>query len=250
MPHRQSFPFAELDGTTIAGVGADFRARKLSIRELAEMCVARIEALDHDGPRLLSVIELNPEAMAIADALDQELRTRGPRGPLHGIPVLLKDNIDTADQMLTTAGSLALMGSRPRRDGFVGQQLRDAGALLLGKTNMSEWANLRSTHSSSGWSARGGQCRNPYVLQVTPCGSSSGSAVAVAASLASVAVGTETEGSIICPASANAVVGVKPTLGLVSRTGLVPITTQQDTDGPLARNVTIAHALPDAVPGL
>src|SRR5688500_18275360 len=249
-PGVPSGPFAELDGATIADLGADLRARTRSIRELAEMYVARIETLDRDGPRLLSVIELNPEAMAIADALDQELRTRGPRGPLHGIPVLLKDNIDTADQMLTTAGSLALMGSRPRRDGFVVQQLRDAGALLLGKTNMSEWANFRSPHSSSGWSARGGQRRNPYDLHVSPCGSSSGSAAAIAASLAAVAVGTETDGSIVCPASANAVVGVKPTLGLVSRTGLVPITTQQDTDGPLARNVTIAHALPDAVPGL
>jgi amidase len=169
------------------------------------------------------VIELNPETMAFADALGNELRTRGPRGPLHGIPVLLKDNIDTADQMLTTAGSLALMGSRPRRDAFIVKQLREAGAVILGKTNMSEWANFRSPHSSSGWSARGGQCRNPYDLHVSPCGSSSGSAAAIAASLAAVAVGTETDGSIVCPASVNSVVGIKPTLGLVSRSGVIPI---------------------------
>ena len=236
-------PFAELDGATIADLAADVRAGKLSIRELAGMYVARIEALDRDGPRLLSVIELNPEAMAIADALDQELRRRGPRGPLHGIPVLLKDNIDTADQMLTTAGSLALTGSRPWRDAFVVQQLRDAGALLLGKTNLSEWANFRSTHSSSGWSARGGQCRNPYVLGVSPCGSSSGSAVAIAASLAAVAVGTETDGSIVCPASVNSVVGIKPTLGLVSRSGVIPIAHSQDTVGPFGRTVSDAAAL-------
>jgi amidase len=236
-------PFAELDGTTIAGVGAELQARKLSIRELAEMYVARIEALDRGGPRLLSVIELNPEAMAIADALDQELRTRGPRGPLHGIPVLLKDSIDTADQMLTTAGSLALTESRPLQDAFVVQRLREAGALLLGKTNMSEWANFRSPHSSSGWSARGGQCRNPYLLPVSPCGSSSGSAVAVAASLAAVAVGTETDGSIVCPASVNSVVGIKPTLGLVSRSGVIPIAHSQDTVGPFGRTVADAAAL-------
>jgi amidase len=248
-PGVVSGPFTELDGATIADLGANLRTRTLSIRELAEMYVARIEALDRDGPRLLSVIELNPEATAIADALDQELRTRGPRGPLHGIPVLLKDNIDTADQMLTTAGSLALTGSRPRRDAFVAQLLRDAGALLLGKTNMSEWANFRSTHSSSGWSARGGQCRNPYVLQVTPCGSSSGSAVAVAASLATVAVGTETDGSIVCPASVNSVVGIKPTLDLVSRSGVIPIAHSQDTVGPFGRTVADAAALLEVLAG-
>jgi amidase len=238
-----SGPYPELDSASIASVGADLRARKLSIRELAEMYVERIEALDRHGPRLLSVIELNPEAMAIADALDHELRTRGPRGPLHGIPVLLKDNIDTADQMLTTAGSLALVGSRPRQDAFVVKQLRKAGVLLLGKTNMSEWANFRSSHSSSGWSARGGQCRNPYDLQLSPCGSSSGSAVAIAASLAAVAVGTETDGSIVCPASVSSVVGIKPTLGLVSRSGVIPIAHSQDTVGPFGRTVTDAAAL-------
>src|SRR5687768_10030321 len=249
-PGVPSGPFPELDGATIAALGADLRARTRSIRELAEMYVARIEALDRDGPRLLSVIELNPEAMAIADALDQELQTRGPRGPLHGIPVLLKDNIDTADQMLTTAGSLALMGSRPRRDAFVVQQLRDAGALLLGKTNMSEWANFRSSHSSSGWSARGGQCRNPYDPQVSPGGSSSGSAVAIAASLASVAVGTETDGSIVSPGSVNSVVGIKPTLSLVSRSGVIPIADSQDTVGPFGRTVADAAALLGALTGV
>src|SRR5215213_3653641 len=244
-----SGPFAELDGATIADVGADLRARTLSIRELTEMYVERIEALDRDGPRLLSVIELNPEAMATADALDHELRTRGPRGQLHGIPVLLKDNIDTADQMLTTAGSLALMSSRPRQDAFVVQQLREAGVVLLGKTNMSEWANFRSSHASSGWSARGGQCRNPYDLQLSPCGSSSGSAVAVAASLAAVAVGTETDGSIVCPASVNSVVGIKPTLGLVSRSGVIPIAHSQDIVGSFGRTVADAAALPAVLAG-
>jgi amidase len=242
-PVVASGPFPELDGATIAGVGSDLRARKLSIRDLAGMYIERIEALDRQGPRLLSVIELNPEAVAIADALDHELRTRGPRGPLHGVPVLLKDNIDTADQMLTTAGSLALIGSRPRHDAFVVKQLREAGVVLLGKTNMSEWANFRSSHSSSGWSARGGQCRNPYDLQLSPCGSSSGSAVAIAASLAAVAVGTETDGSIVCPASVNSVVGIKPTLGLVSRSGVIPIAHSQDTVGPFGRTVSDAAAL-------
>ena len=242
-PIVASGPFAELDRATISDLGTDLRARKLSIRDLAEMYVERIEALDRQGPRLLSVIELNPETMAFADALGNELRTRGPRGPLHGIPVLLKDNIDTADQMLTTAGSLALMGSRPRRDAFIVKQLREAGAVILGKTNMSEWANFRSPHSSSGWSARGGQCRNPYDLHVSPCGSSSGSAAAIAASLAAVAVGTETDGSIVCPASVNSVVGIKPTLGLVSRSGVIPIAHSQDTVGPFGRTVSDAAAL-------
>jgi amidase len=236
-------PFPELDDATIVDLESGLRGGEFTIRELVERYLERIEALDRQGPRLLSVIEINPEAMNIADALDHELRTRGPRGPWHGIPVLLKDNIDTADQMLTTAGSLALMDSRPRRDAFVVQRLRDAGALLLGKTNMSEWANFRSSHSSSGWSARGGQCRNPYILDVSPCGSSSGSAVAIAAALAAVAVGTETDGSIVCPASVNSVVGIKPTLGLVSRAGVIPIAHSQDTVGPFGRSVADAAAL-------
>src|SRR5215213_4693842 len=236
-------PFPELDGATVVELGSRLRSGDLSIRELVGQYLGRIEALDRQGPRLLSVIEVNPEATDIADALDNEIRTRGPRGPLHGIPVLLKDNIDTADQMLTTAGSLALVNSRPRRDAFVVQRLREAGALLLGKTNMSEWANFRSSRSSSGWSARGGQCRNPYDLHVTPCGSSSGSAAAIAAALAAVAVGTETDGSIVCPASVNSVVGIKPTLGLVSRSGVIPIAHSQDTVGPFGRTVADAAAL-------
>src|SRR5215204_792127 len=236
-------PFPELENATVVDLGSRFRGGDVSIRELAEQYLERIEALDRQGPRLLSVIETNPEATDIADALDHELRARGPRGQLHGIPVLLKDNIDTADQMLTTTGSLALVGSRPPRDAFVVQQLREAGAVLLGKTNMSEWANFRLSRSSSGWSARGGQCRNPYVLDVTPCGSSSGSAVAVAAALATVAVGTETDGSIVCPASVNSVVGIKPTLGLISRSGVIPIAHSQDTVGPFGRSVADAAAL-------
>jgi amidase len=243
-------PFPELDGATVVDLGSRLRGGELSIRELVEQYLVRIEALDHQGPRLLSVIEVNPEALDIADTLDHELRTRGPRGPLHGIPVLLKDNIDTADQMLTTAGSLALVNSRPQQDAFVVQRLREAGALLLGKTNLSEWANFRSSHSSSGWSARGGQCRNPYVLDVSPCGSSSGSAAAVAAALAAVAVGTETDGSIVCPASVNSVVGIKPTLGLVSRSGVIPIAHSQDTVGSFGRTVADAAALLGALAGV
>src|SRR5215213_7701814 len=236
-------PFPELEELTVADLQAAMTARQLTARQLSEMYLARIDALDRNGPRLNTVIEVNPDALAIADALDRERAEGGPRGPLHGIPVLLKDNIDTADQMLTTAGSLALVGSRPQRDAFIVQQLREAGAVLLGKTNMSEWANFRSPHSSSGWSARGGQCRNPYVLDVSPCGSSSGSAVAIAASLASVAVGTETDGSIVCPASVNSVVGIKPTLGLVSRSGVIPISHSQDTVGPYGRTVSDAATL-------
>src|SRR5215218_3063458 len=247
--HSVIGPYPELDGASIADLGSRLRNGDLSIQKLVEQHLERIEALDRQGPRLRSVIEVNPEAMDIADALDHELRTRGPRGPLHGIPVLLKDNIDTADQMLTTAGSLALVNSRPRRDAFVVQRLRQAGALLLGKTNMSEWANFRSSRSSSGWSARGGQCRNPYDLHVTPCGSSSGSAAAIAAALAAVAVGTETDGSIVCPASVNSVVGIKPTLGLVSRSGVIPISHSQDTVGPFARTVADAVALLGALVG-
>ena len=243
-------PFPELDGATVVALGSRLRGGELSIRELVEQYLERIKTLDRHGPRLLSVIEVNPEAVDIADALDHELRTRGPRGPLHGIPVLLKDNIDTADQMLTTAGSLALVNSRPQRDAFVVQRLRNEGALLLGKTNLSEWANFRSTRSSSGWSARGGQCRNPYVLDVSPCGSSSGSAVAIAAALAAVAVGTETDGSIVCPASVNSVVGIKPTLGLISRTGVIPIAHSQDTVGPFGRTVADAAALLGGLAGV
>lgn len=199
--------------------------------------MSRIEALDHAGPRLGSVIEVDPGALEVARRLDEERRTRGPRGPLHGVPVLLKDNIDTADSTRTAAGSLALAGSVAPRDSGVAARLRAAGAVILGKANMSEWANFRSTRSSSGWSGRGGQCRNPYALDRNPSGSSSGSAAAVAASLCSVAVGTETDGSIVSPASHCGVVGFKPTVGLVSRAGIIPIAHSQDTAGPMGRTV-------------
>ena len=191
-----------------------------------------------------------PRHSKIAEALDRERKAKGPRGPLHGIPVLLKDNIATVDQMQTTAGSLALMGSRPSRDAFVVSRLREAGAVLLGKANLNEWANFRSTTSTSGWSGRGGQTRNPYVLDRTPCGSSSGSAVAVAANLAAASLGTETDGSILCPAAANAVVGIKPTVGLTSRAGVIPIAHSQDTVGPFGRTVADAAALLGALAGV
>jgi amidase len=211
-------------------------------RTLTEMYLERIEALDKRGPAINAIIELNPDVLAIADGLDAERGAKGRRGPLHGIPVLLKDNIGTADRMMTSAGSLAMAGSTPSQDAFVAHRLREAGAVILGKTNLSEWANFRSSHSTSGWSSRGGQTRNPYALDRNPCGSSSGSAVAVAANLCAVAIGTETDGSIICPASANSLVGIKPTLGLVGRSGIIPIAHSQDTAGPLARSVATRRA--------
>jgi amidase len=213
------------------------------------MYLERIERLDRRGPALRSVIETNPDALAIADALDRERKSGRVRGPLHGVPVLVKDNIDTADRMETTAGSLALIGARPARDAFVVERLRAAGAVIIGKTNLSEWANFRSTRSSSGWSARGGQTRNPYALARNPCGSSSGSGAAVAANLCVAAVGTETDGSIVCPASACGVVGIKPSLGLVSRAGIIPISHSQDTAGPMARTVRDAALLLGAIAG-
>ena len=239
----------DLEEATLADLQQKLAAGALTARALTEACLARIDALDRRGPELRSVIEVNPEALALAEALDAERRVRGARGPLHGIPILLKDNIDTADRMTTTAGSLALAGSTPLRDAFVAERLRAAGAILLGKANLSEWANFRSTHASSGWSARGGQCRNPYALDRNPCGSSSGSAVAVAASLCPLAVGTETDGSIVCPSSTNGIVGIKPTLGLVSRAGIVPIAHSQDTAGPMARSVRDAAVLLAALAG-
>jgi amidase len=212
-------------------------------RSITEAYLARIEQLDRHGPRLNAVIELNPDALAIADELDAERQARGPRGLLHGIPVLLKDNIDTCDRMTTTAGSLALVGSIPKRDSTVAARLRAAGAVILGKANLSEWANFRSAHSTSGWSSRGGLTRNPYALDRNSSGSSSGSGVAVAASLCAVAVGTETDGSIIGPSSANGIVGIKPTVGLVSRAGIIPIAHSQDTAGPMTRTVRDAAIL-------
>ncbi|MEW6736695.1 MAG: amidase [Acidobacteriota bacterium] len=242
-------PF-ELEETTIADLQAGMKSGKFTARALTEMYLERIRELDRQGPKLYSVIEINPDALTIAEELDREYKTKGPRGPLHGIPILIKDNIDTADRMTTTAGSLALEGSIPSLDAFVAARLREAGAVLLGKTNLSEWANFRSTHSSSGWSGRGGQCRNPYALDRSPSGSSSGSGVAVAANLVAVAVGTETDGSITSPASVNSIVGIKPTLGLVSRSGIIPIAHSQDTAGPMTRTVTDAAILLGALTGI
>jgi amidase len=232
-----------MEGLTILDLQTRMAHGELTARQLAEYYLDRIERIDRNGPRLNAVIELNPQALEIAEALDEERRLGKTRGPLHGICIMLKDNIDTADQMSTTAGSLALDGHIARRDAFLVAQLRRAGVVLLGKTNLSEWANFRSTHSSSGWSSRGGQTRNPYALDRTPCGSSSGSAVAVAADLCTAAVGTETDGSIVCPSHINGIVGLKPTLGMVSRAGVIPIAHSQDTAGPMARNVTDAALL-------
>lgn len=212
-------------------------------RQLVQYYLGRIEAIDRNGPALHSIVELNPDALAIADALDRERNESGVRGPLHGIPVVLKANIDTGDRMSTTAGSLALANHRPPDDAFLVAELRKAGAVILAKANLSEWANFRSTHSTSGWSSIGGQTKNPYDPRRNPCGSSSGSAVAVSANLAVIAVGTETDGSIICPAAINGIVGIKPTLGLVSRDGIIPIAHSQDTAGPMARTVRDAALL-------
>jgi amidase len=243
-PDVKSF---ELDELTIAELREAMSKGRLTARSLTEKYLERIEEIDRRGPSINSVIEVNPDALKIAEALDRERKRGGVRGPLHGIPILIKDNIDTADRMMTTAGSLALVGSKPQRDAFIVEQLRQAGAVLLGKTNLSEWANFRSTHSTSGWSGRGGQTRNPYALDRNPCGSSSGSGAAVAANLCAAAIGTETDGSIVCPASSNGIVGIKPTLGLVSRSGIIPIAHSQDTAGPMARTVADAAALLSAL---
>lgn len=228
---------------TISEIQTRFRSGELTVRRLAELYLARIDAVDQGGPRINAVIEVNPDALPIADALDAERSNGHERGPLHGIPVLIKDNINTADRMQTTAGSLALEGHHAAQDAGLVEKLRAAGALLLGKTNLSEWANFRGKCSTSGWSSRGGLTRNPYALDRTACGSSSGSGAAVAADLCVVAVGTETDGSIICPAQTNGVVGLKPTLGLVSRSGIIPIAHSQDTAGPMGRTVEDAAIL-------
>ncbi|HEY5746633.1 MAG TPA: amidase family protein, partial [Chryseolinea sp.] len=207
-------------------------------RAIVELYLKRIDAIDKQGPALRSVLELNPDALAIADAMDKQRKDGKVRGPLHGIPVLVKDNIDTGDKMMTTAGSIALIGNLATHDAFIIARLREAGAVLLDKTNLSEWANFRSERSSSGWSSRGGQTKNPYVLDRNPCGSSSGSGTAVAANLCAIAIGTETNGSIACPSSLNGVVGIKPTVGLWSRSGIIPIYSTQDTAGPNARTVS------------
>ncbi|HVF88507.1 MAG TPA: amidase [Blastocatellia bacterium] len=242
-------PFA-LEEVSVSELQAGMKSGEYTSHSITEMYLARIQEIDRQGPSINSVIEANPDALSIAAELDRERKEKGPRGPLHGIPVLIKDNIDTADRMATSAGSLALAGSIASRDAFVAERLRKAGAVILGKTNLSEWANFRSTHSISGWSGRGGQTRNPYALDRNPCGSSSGSGAAVAASLSAVAVGTETDGSIVCPSSANSIVGIKPTLGLVSRAGIIPIAHSQDTAGPMARTVTDAAILLGALAGV
>jgi amidase len=240
-------PF-DLEEATIADLQRRMEAGQDTSRSLVEKYLARIDTIDRRGPELRCVLEINPDAGAIADALDAERRAGRVRGPLHGIPVLIKDNIATADRMMTTAGSLALAGAPAPKDAFIVGRLRAAGAVILGKTNLSEWANFRSTHSSSGWSGRGGQTRNPYALDRNPSGSSSGSGAAIAANLGAVAVGTETDGSIVSPSNSNSLVGIKPTLGLVSRTGIVPIAHSQDTAGPMARTVADAAALAGADP--
>lgn len=243
-------PAFELDELTIGELQQGLQSGKYTSRQLVEKYFDRINDVDKKGPALHSVIEMNPDAEQIAAALDRERKEKGARGPLHGIPILIKDNIDTNDRMMTTAGSLALVGAKPQRDAFVAQRLREAGAIILGKTNLSEWANFRSNKSSSGWSGRGGQTKNPYVLERNPCGSSSGSGAAVAANLCTIAVGTETDGSVVCPSSANSLVGIKPTVGLVSRAGIIPIAHSQDTAGPMARTVADAAILLAAMSGV
>jgi amidase len=243
-------PAFEFDEIVIADLQDGMKSGKYTARAIAEKYLARIEQIDKHGPALNSVIEVNPDALAIAEALDKERKDKGLRGPLHGIPMLIKDNIDTADRMMTTAGSLALVGSKPLKDSMVAQKLREAGAVILGKTNLSEWANIRSDHSSSGWSGRGGQTKNPYALDRNPCGSSSGSGAGVSANLCMAAIGTETDGSIVCPSSTNGIVGIKPTVGLVSRAGIIPISHSQDGAGPMCRTVRDAAIVLGALTGV
>jgi amidase len=245
----QPSPGFELNEAPVTQLQDGMTTGRYTSRHLVKLYLDRISQVDSAGPRLRSVIEVNPDALAIASALDEERKAKGVRGPLHGIPVLIKDNIDTGDRMLTTAGSLALEGAPAPRDAFVVERLRMAGVVILGKTNLSEWANFRSMKSTSGWSARGGLVKNPYVLDRNPCGSSSGTGAAIAASLAAVGVGTETDGSIVCPSAVSALVGIKPTVGLVSRSGIIPISHSQDTAGPMARTVADAAALLTAMAG-
>jgi len=237
---QTAFPLEEI---TVTELQLGIQQGKLTAEHVVELYLERIQQIDVHGPALRSVIETNPEALAIARALDAEYKAKGPRGPLHGIPVLIKDNIDTADKMQTTAGSLALLGKSAPRDAYLVERLRGAGAVILGKTNLSEWANFRSTHSTSGWSGRGGQTKNPYALDRNPCGSSSGTGAAISANLATLGIGTETDGSVVCPSSICGIVGIKPTLGLISRSGIIPIAHSQDTAGPMARSVADAAAL-------
>jgi amidase len=241
-----AFPLEEV---TIAGLQNMMASGHATAEGLVKLYLERIEMIDRKGPALNAVIQINPDALAIARTLDRERKEKGPRGPLHGIPVLIKDNIDTADGMETTAGSLALLGSKPVKDAFIVERLREAGAVILGKTNLSEWANFRSSRSTSGWSGRGGQTKNPYALDRNPSGSSSGTGAAVSANLAAVGIGTETDGSIVSPSSCCGLVGLKPTVGLVSRSGIVPIAHSQDTAGPMARTVADAATLLGAMAG-
>lgn len=243
-------PAFELEETSISELQEKMASGKYSSEQITQLYLDRIEAIDKKGPLLNSVIELNPDALAIAKAMDEERKAGKTRGPLHGIPVLIKDNIDTGDKMQTTAGALAMEGHIAASDSFVVKKLREAGAVILGKTNLSEWANFRSTKSCSGWSSRGGQTKNPYILDHNPCGSSAGSGVAVSANLCTVAVGTETDGSVTCPASVNGIVGLKPTVGLVSRSGIIPISSTQDTAGPMGRTVKDVAILLGAMTGV
>lgn len=242
-------PAFEFDEVSVAELQKRMTAGSLTSVELTEAYLARMDEIDTAGPRLRSVIERNPDARSIAEGLDKERKDGKIRGPLHGIPVLVKDNIDSGDRMMTTAGSLALAGTPASKDAFIVERLRAAGAVIIGKTNLSEWANFRSTRSTSGWSGRGGQTRNPYVLDRNPCGSSSGTGSSIAANLAAVGVGTETDGSIICPSALCGIVGLKPTVGLVSRSGIIPISVSQDTAGPMGRTVADVAALLSAMTG-
>src|SRR3989440_685746 len=240
----------ELDELTVDELQSGMTSGKYNAHSLTRKYLDRIDDIDKRGPAINAVIELNPDALSIAADLDKERKAGRVRGRLHGIPVLIKDNIDTLDRMTTTAGSLAMGGSSPLQDSSVARKLREAGAVMLGKTNLSEWANFRSSHSSSGWSGRGGQTRNPYVLDRNPCGSSSRTGAAVAPNLSPIGIGTETDGSVVCPANANSLVGIKPTVGLISRAGIIPISHSQDTAGPMCRTVTDAAILLGALTGL
>ena len=248
-PVEQTSQVFELEEKTVADLQQMMESGSQTSASICQLYIDRIKAIDQGENGLRSVIELNPEALAIAKALDEERAAGKVRGPLHGIPIMIKDNINTGDQMETTAGSLALVGSKVEKDAFIVAKLREAGAVLLGKTNLSEWANFRSERSSSGWSGRGRQTRNPYVMDRSPCGSSSGSGVAVSANLCAITIGTETNGSIVCPSSLNGVVGIRPTVGLWSRSGIIPISKTQDTAGPMARTVTDATILLGALTG-
>ncbi|TMI72284.1 MAG: amidase [Bacteroidetes bacterium] len=240
----------ELNEESISSLQEKMASGKYSSEQLTKIYLDRIDAIDKKGPSLNSVIEINPDALSIAKSLDEERKSGKTRGPLHGIPILIKDNIDTADKMQTTAGALAMQGHVATKDAFVVKKLREAGTVILGKTNLSEWANFRSTKSCSGWSSRGGQTKNPYILDHNPCGSSSGSGAAVSANLCVVAVGTETDGSVTCPASTNGIVGIKPTVGLISRSGIIPISATQDTAGPMGRTVKDIAILLGAMTGI